>query len=165
MNNKLIADIERNRQRNYLLGYVVPELERLVKSSSTFTKKESIEALSIIKERLILLQEELKNSYVATKKMRWELRQACTHEVLIKRDNCYECAICGECFMLDGINFNCFLVDSLEGRANLYYIISCVINKIAIQDEDIFDVFEDKLYKKYKEYDDIDNLLVYRRSR
>ena len=165
MNNKLITDIYTNEKRNDLLREVVPELEKLVKSSSAFTKKESIEALSIIKERLILLQEELKNSYVATKKMRWELRQACTHEVLIKRDNYHECAICGECFMLDGINFNCFLVDSLEERTNLYYIISCLINEIAIQDEDVFNVFEDKLYEKYQEYDDIDNLLVYRRSR
>lgn len=165
MNNKLIADIERNRQRNYLLGHVVPELERLVKSSSTFTKEESIEALNKIKERLLSLQEELKDSYVMARKMRRELDKCCTHEVLIKRANYYECSICGECFMLDGINFNCFLVDSLEERTNLYYIISCLINEIAIQDEDVFNVFEDKLYKKYKEYDDIDNLLVYRRSR
>ena len=165
MNNKLIADIYKNEKRNDLLRQIVPKLEKLVKSSSVFTKKESIEALNEIKNRLTMLQEELKNSYVAAKKMRWELRQACTHEALIKRDNYYECAICGECFMLDGINFNCFLVDSLEERANLYYIISCMINEIATQDEDIFDVFEDKLYEKYKEYDDSDNLLVYRRTR
>lgn len=165
MNNKLIADIERHRKRNNLLRDIVPELEKLVKSSSAFTMKESIGALNKIKERLLSLQEELKNSYVMARKMRRELDECCTHEVLIKRANYYECSICGECFMLDGINFNCFLVDSLEERTNLYYIISCLINEIAIQNEDVFNVFEDKLYEKYKEYDDIDNLLVYRRSR
>ena len=165
MNNKLIADIERNRKINNLLRDIVPELEKLVKSSSTFTKEESIEALNEIKNRLTILQEELKNSYVMARKMRRQLDECCTHEVLIKRANYYECSICGECFMLDSINFNCFLVDSLEGRANLYYIISCMINEIAIQDEDVFNVFEDKLYEKYKNYDDINNLLVYRRSR
>lgn len=165
MNNKLIADIERNRKRNYLLSNIVPELEILVKNGSVFTKEESIKALSKIKERLILLHEELKNSYVIVKKMRRELYECCTHEALIKRDNYYECAICGECFMLEGINFNCFLVDSLEERSNLYYIISCIINEIAIQDENIFDVFEDRLYERYKNYNKEDNLLVYRRSR
>ena len=87
MNNKLIADIERNRKRNYLLGIVVPELEKLVRNSSAFTKKESIEVLNEIKNRLTMLQEELKNSYVIARKMRWELRQSCTHEVLVKKDN------------------------------------------------------------------------------
>ena len=165
MNNKLIADIERHKKRNYLLSGVVPELERLVKSNNVFTKEESIEALNKIRDRLVLLEEELKESYVIAKKMRRELYEGCTHEALIKRSNYYECVICGEYFMLEGINFNCFLVDSLEERSNLYYIISCIINEIAIQDEDIFDVFENKLYEKYKEYDKEDNLLVYRRSR
>lgn len=166
MNNKLIADICTNEKRNDLLREVAPELEKLVKSSSTFTKKESIEVLSIIKERLILLQEELKNSYVAAKKMRWELRQACTHEVLIKRDNYYECAICGECFKFKNIDFNIFLVECLEPDYYLYNVIlTDVISDIAVNNKDFFDVFEDMLYEKYKVHNDINNLLVYRRSR
>lgn len=165
MNNKLIADIERNRKRRDLLRNVVPELERLVKNSDTFTKEKSIEVLNKIRESLVLLSDELKNSYVMAKKMRMELRDCCTHEVLIKRSNYYECVICGECFGINDINFNCFLVESLEQKTILYYIISCVINEIAINDDDIFNVFEDMLYYKYKDYDDSDNLLVYRRSR
>lgn len=166
MNNKLIADIERHRKRNNLLREVVPELERLVKSSSTFTKEESIKALSIIKERLIFLQEELKNSYVIAKKMRRALDECCTHEVLIKRDNYYECAICGECFGLENIDFNTFLVECLETDYYLYNVIlTNVISDIAINNKDIFEVFEDMLYERYKKHNDIDNLLVYRRSR
>ena len=109
MNNKLIADIERHKKRNYLLSGVVPELARLVKSNNVFTKEESIEALNKIRDRLVLLEEELKESYVIAKKMRRELHEGCTHEALIKRSNYYECVICGEYFMLEGINFNCLI--------------------------------------------------------
>jgi len=165
MNNKLIANIERHRKRGDLLRNVVPELERLVKNSDTFTKEESITALNKIRDSLVLLSDELKNSYVMAKKMRIELRDCCTHEVLIKRSNYYECVICGECFRIDDINFNCFLVDSLEESPMLYYTISCIINEIAINDKDIFIIFEEMLYKKYKDYDNSDNLLIYRRSR
>lgn len=166
MNNKLITDIERHRKRNNLLREVVPELERLVKNSSIFTKEESIKALIIIKERLILLQEELKNSYVIAKKMRRELAEYCTHEVLIKKSNYYECAICGEYFGLENIDFNTFLVECLEPDHYLYNIIaSDIIGEIAMNEEDIFEVFEDMLYERYKEHNDLDNLLVYRRSR
>ena len=56
-------------------------------------------------------------------------------------------------------------MDSLEESPMLYYIISCIINEIAINDKDIFIVFEEMLYKKYKDYDNSDNLLIYRRSR
>jgi hypothetical protein len=135
MNNKLIADIERNRKRNYLLGNIVPELEILVKNGSAFTKEESIEVLNKIRDRLVLLQSELKESYVTARKMRKELNECCTHEVLIKRSNYYECAICGECFGLENIDFNTFLIDSLEEGVHLYYITSCVISEIAINDE------------------------------
>lgn len=165
MNNKLIADIERNRKRNYLLSEVVPELERLVKSSDVFTKEESIEVLNKIRDRLVLLQGELKESYVATRKMRKELNECCTHEVLIKRSNYYECAICGECFGLENIDFNTFLLECLDERYYLFVIVSDVISEIAINNENIFDVFEDRLYERYKNYDKEDNLLVYRRSR
>ena len=166
MNNKLIADIERNRKRNYLLGIVVPELEKLVRNSSAFTKKESIEVLNEIKNRLTMLQEELKNSYVIARKMRWELRQSCTHEVLVKKDNYYECAMCGECFKFENIDFNTFLVECLETDYYLYNVIlTGVISDIAMKDENIFEVFEDMLYERYKVHNNIDNLLVYRRSR
>lgn len=166
MNNKLIADIERNRKRNYLLGHVVPELERLVKNSGTFTKVESIDSLNKIKDKLVLLNEELKNTYVMAKRMRRELGECCIHEVLIKRDNYYECAICGECFKFENIDFNAFLVECLEPDYYLYNIIlSDVISDIAINGKDIFDVFEDMLYERYKAHNNIDNLLVYRRSR
>lgn len=166
MNNKLIADIERNRKRNYLLGHVVPELEKLVKNSGTFTKVESIDALNEIKDKLVLLNDELKNTYVMAKRMRRELDECCIHEVLIKRENYYECAICGECFKLENIDFNTFLVECLEPDYYLYNVIlSDVISDIAMNNKDIFDVFEDTLYEKYKEYDREDNLLVYRRSR
>ena len=166
MNNKLIADIYINEKRKDLLCKVVPELEGLINNSSKFTKKESIKALSIIKERLILLQEELKNSYVIAKKMRRELDECCTHEVLIKKSNYYECAICGECFGLENIDFNTFLVECLETDYYLYNIIlSDIIGKIAMNEEDFFEVFEDMLYERYKEHNDLDNLLVYRRSR
>lgn len=165
MNNKLIADIERNRKRNYLLGNIVPELEKLVKNGGAFTKKDSIEALNKIRDRLVLLQGELKDSYVAARKMRKELNECCTHEVLIKRSNYYECAICGECFMLENIDFNTFLLECLDESHYLFVIVSDVISEIAINDGNIFDVFEDRLYEKYKEYDKEDNLLVYRRSR
>ena len=165
MNNKLIADIENNRKRKDLLHKVVPELERLVKNSGTFSKQESIGALNEIRNRLTMLQDELKNSYVINKKMRRELDECCTHEALIKRGNYYECAICGKCFNINDINFNAFLVECLESRPILFIIVSNVISDIAMKEEVFFEVFEDKLYKKYKEYDDIDNLLVYRRSR
>ena len=165
MNYRLIVDIYINEKRKNLLRKIVPELDTLVKNSISFTRKESIEALNKIKDRLVLLQTELKESYVIAKKMRKELNESCTHEVLIKRDNYYECVICGECFGLENIDFNTFLVESLEERANLYYITSCVISEIAMNDEDIFGVFEDRLYKNYKNYDKEDNLLVYRRSR
>ena len=165
MNNKLIVDIERNRKRNYLLSEVVPELERLVKSSDVFTKEESIEVLNKIRDRLVLLQGELKDSYVAARKMRKELNECCTHEVLIKTSNYYECAICGECFMLENIDFNTFFLECLDERYYLFVIVSDVISENAINDGNIFDVFEDRLYEKYKEYDKEDNLLVYRRSR
>lgn len=166
MNNKLITDIERHRKRNNLLREVVPELERLVKSSSIFTKEECIKALSIIKDRLILLHEELKNSYVIAKKMRRELDECCNHEVLIKKSNYYECSICGECFKFENIDFNTFLVECLETDYYLYNVIlSDIISDIAINNKDIFEVFEDMLYEEYKTHNDIDNLLVYRRSR
>lgn len=166
MNNKLISDIYKNDKRKDLLCKVVPELEKLIKNSSKFTKKESIEALNKIRDRLVLLQSELKNTFVIARKMRWELRQVCTHEVLIKKDNYYECAICGECFKLENIDFNTFLVECLETDYYLYNIIlSDIISDIAMKDEDIFDVFEDMLYERYKVHNDIDNLLVYRRSR
>ena len=166
MNNKLIADIYKNEKRKDLLCELVPELEKLIKNSSKFTKKESIEALNKIRERLVLLNEELKNTFVTARKMRWELRQACTHEALIKRDNYYECAICGECFKFENIDFNTFLVECLETDYYLYNVIlSDIISDIAMKDEDIFDVFEDMLYERYKVHNDIDNLLVYRRSR
>ena len=165
MNNKLIADIEMNRKRNNLLRDIVPELEKLVKSSSTFTKEESIEALNEIKERLVLLKEEENNSYIMVKKKRFELRQVCTHEALIKRDNYYECVICGECFKFENIDFNTFLLECLDERHYLFVMASDIISEIAMNDEDIFDVFEDRLYEKYKDYDKEDNLLIYRRSR
>jgi len=165
MNNKLIADIEIHRQRGNILRKVVPELEGLVKNSDTFTKEESIEVLNKIREKLVLLSDELKNSYVIAKKMRMELRDCCTHEVLIKKSNYYECVICGNCFGLEHIDFNSFLVESLENCPYLYVMVSDIIGEIAIKGEDIFAVFEDMLYKKYKTYDDSDNLLVYRRSR
>ena len=165
MNNKLIADIERNKKRNYLLGNIVPELEILVKNGGAYTKEESMEALNKIRDKLVLLQSELKNSNVIARKLRRELYECCTHEILIKRSNYYECAICGECFRLENIDFNTFLIDSLEERSNLYYIISCIVSEIAMNDGNIFDVFENRLYEKYREYYKEDDLLVYRRSR
>ena len=166
MNNKLIADIYKNEKRKDLLCELVPELEKLIKNSRIFTKKESIEALNKIRDRLVLLNEELKNTFVTARKMRWELRQACTHEALIKRDNYYECAICGECFKFENIDFNTFLVECLETDYYLYNVIlTDVITDIAINNKDIFEVFEDMLYERYKKHNDIDNLLVYRRSR
>ena len=80
MNNKLIANIERHKKRNYLLSEVVPELERLVKSNNVFTKEESTEVLNKIRDRLVLLQCELKESYVIAKKMRRELHEGCKAE-------------------------------------------------------------------------------------
>ena len=166
MNNKLIANIYINEKRKDLLCKVVPELEKIIKNSSKFTKKESIEALSIIRDKVVLLQEELKNTFVAARKMRWGLRQACTHEALVKKSNYYECAICDECFKLDDINFNSFLVECLETDYYLYNVIlTNVISDIAINNKDIFEVFEDMLYERYKKHNDIDNLLVYRRLR
>ena len=166
MNNKLIVDMERNKKRNYLLGHVVPELEGLIKNCGTFTKVESIEALNKIKDKLVLLNDELKNTYVMAKRMRRELDECCIHEVLIKRDNYYECAICGECFKFENIDFNAFLVECLETDYYLYNVIlSDIISDIAMKDEDIFNVFEDMLYERYKVHNDIDNLLVYRRTR
>lgn len=165
MNNKLIADIYKNGKRNDLLKEIVPKLETLVKNSDTFTKKESVTALNKVRDSLVLLRDELNSSYVKAKGMRKILRNSCTHEIIIKKSNYYECVICGECFKLDDINFNCFLVENLEECSMLYYIISCIINDIAMNDEDVFSVFEDMLYDKYKNYGDSDNLLVYRRSR
>lgn len=166
MNNKLIANIYINEKRKDLLCKVVPELERLINNGSKFTKEESIKALSIIRDKVVMLQEELKNTFVAARKMRWGLRQACTHEILVKKDYYYECAICDECFKLDSINFDAFLVECLETDYYLYNVILAdVISDIAINNKDIFEVFEDMLYERYKKRNDIDNLLVYRRSR
>lgn len=166
MNIKLISDIYINEKRKDLLCKVVPELEKLIKNSSKFTKKESIEVLNKIRDRLVLLQSELKNTFVTARKMIWELRQACTHEVLIKKDNYYECAICGECFKFENIDFNTFLVECLEPDYYLYNVILYdIIGEIAMNEDDFFEVFEDMLYERYKVHNDIDNLLVYRRSR
>ena len=160
MNNKLIAEIERHRERQYVLSKVIPEIKTLLKRSSTFTKEESIIALEKIKQHLILLENELKNGYVTAKKMRRDLHNSCTHEVLIKNSNCYECCICGKYFIFDDIDFDTFLIDSLEvDPMNYHNLIFHIINEIATSDEDIMDVFEDRLYSKN------DNLLVYRRSR
>ena len=71
----------------------------------------------------------------------------------------------GECFGLENIDFNTFLLECLDERYYLFVIVSDVISEIAINNENIFDVFEDRLYERYKNYDKEDNLLVYRRSR
>ena len=63
MNNKLIAEIGRNDKRISLLREMVPELKILLKNASTFTREESIEALNKIREKLVLLEDELKNNY------------------------------------------------------------------------------------------------------
>ena len=77
------------------------------------------------------------------KKKRFELRQVCTHEALIKRNNYYECVICGECFKFENIDFNTFLLECLDDRHYLFVMASDIISEIAMNDEDIFDVFED----------------------
>ncbi len=159
MNNKLIAEIERHKERQYVLSKVVPEIKSLLKKSSIFTKEESITALKKIKQHLIILEEEYKNRFVTAKRMRKELYDSCTHDILTKNANWYECFICRDRFILDDIDFNCFLIESLEENPMLYSIISHIINEIATNDEDIMEVFEDRLYSKN------DNLLIYRRSR
>ena len=149
MNNKLIAEIGRNDKRISLLREMVPELKILLKNGSTFTREESIEVLNKIREKLVLLEDELKNNYVLAKKLRRQVHEECTHEALVKKSNYYECAICDECFKLDDINFNTFLVECLETDYYLYNVIlTNVISDIAINNKDIFEVFKDMLYER-----------------
>ena len=161
MNNKLIVEKERLIERRDLLIDVIPKLKTILKNSSVFTKEESIIALERIKKYLELLNEEEKNNRVSMKKLHKEIYNSCTHDVIIKENNeknIYECCICHEYFVLDDINFNCFLIDDVDGKQMSWFsLISHIIKEIAINDDDIFEVFEDKLYSKNN------NLLVYRR--
>ena len=163
MDNKLIAEIEVRSKREKILDNVIPEIKRLLNvDSSKFTKEESIVALEKIRDYFVSLDEEYKSHFTNIKSLYLTLYDTCKHEVLMRENNSNicKCAICGERLIIDDINFDCFLIDSIEGNhMNSWSLISYIIKEIASNDEDIMEVFEDKLYSKN------DSLLVYRRSR
>lgn len=162
MNNKLIAEKERLSKRHRALREVIPKIKELLKDREQFSKKDSIEALKKITDYLSQFEEEARMDFITLKKLHRDIINNCNHEILVKEGikNIYHCAICNELFMLDDIDFDCFLIESIEDSAmNYFWLLSSIIKEIATNDENIMDIFESRLYKKNNK------LLVYRRSR
>ena len=118
-------------KRITMLHESIPKIENLINYSSVFKNKDSIESLDVIKKKLLVLKDEFRSDIVQKRKMIFELHNNCKHEVLVSSSKGYRCPVCDACIALNNIDFDCFLVDSLEEKPFIYIYIEDILKEIA----------------------------------
>lgn len=141
MNNELLT------KRYQLFGklddcHVIDRINKfLEKYEKEFTTEQSKEAISRIKNYLSTKVKEKNNLDLQKENIRSEIKATCKHEILTKNYDQAICLICGHWDFIKEINYDHFFFEDLMYPEERY--IYEIIYKIAINDEDIFEVFED----------------------
>lgn len=113
----------------------------LEKYETEFTTEQSKEAISRIKEFVNGKVKEQTSLELEKEKIRNEIRTTCKHEILRKNYDQAVCLICGHWDFIKEVNYNHFFFEELMYPEENY--IYEIIYKIAINDENVFEVFED----------------------
>lgn len=157
MNNELIRNKKELEKKTGDIYYKINKIENLLKKSAgKFKSEESLQALKEISEYLKLKQEEEKALSQKFDECKRQIIASCKHEILISNYNQEICMICGRLVCSDKTAPEYYLVET-NYRNEIYSI----INKIAEEDKDIMDVFEDYITKSKM----LEKVRIYRRTR
>ena len=126
---------------------------------SIFKKEESINAINEIINYCEQEQKKFRDLSIESKKMYFEFRKCCEHDILKEIDNVeniyYECTICHRKFLKNEIDFDCFIL-SQEFNS---YLVHEIIKNYLKSDKDMYDVILDYL----SEHNGLKDTKVYRR--
>lgn len=158
MNNKLITqryDLQMALREEYFIKNIE---EFVIENSHLFENAESLVALNKIREYLStrkIFFDSVKEQLNITKK---EISACCQHEVLKKNYDQAICLICGHWDFIKDVQYNHFFIEDTDfySESNIIEI----INRIAINNQNIFDVFEDYIAESKE-----NKMKIYRRVR
>lgn len=145
MNNELLVKREELYKKTRKCQVVDRIKDFLDKYEKEFTSVNSKEAIKRIKQFLIQKEEENQTLEIERIILKKEIMATCKHEIVKKNYDQAICLICGQWDFINEINYSHYFFEDLmyPEEEEIYEIIS----KIAINNQDVFEVFEDYLDK------------------
>ncbi len=143
MNNELIVKREELYKKFRKEQTIQNIKDFLVKYEKEFSSVESKKAIERIKQFLALKEKEEQSLEIEKIDLKKQIMISCKHEILKKNYDQAICLICGHWDFINEISYrHYFLEDLMYPEEEKIYEI---IYKIAINGQDVFEVFEDYL--------------------
>lgn len=158
MNKDLLIKNKELYEEEKLLYFTISRIEEVLKKQSFYQKAESISALTKIKAYLEEKKNRLNFIEQEQKRIRKELRNTCTHEIILKTDLNTNCAICNRLF-INPPSFEHILIEYDGYLTPSFYqeLDTCIID--TAENTNTLDEFEEKVTNKIKQ------IRLYRRTK
>jgi len=143
MNNGLLIKREELYKKARKCQVVDSINDFLTKYEKEFTSGNSIEAIKRIKQFLVQKEKENQTLEIERIALEKEIMSTCKHEIVKKNYDQAICLICGHWDFINEINYSHYFFEDLmyPEEGEIYEIIS----KIAINNQNVFEVFEEYL--------------------
>ncbi len=143
MNNELLVKREELYKKFRKIQTMQNIKDFLVKYEKEFTSEESKMAIERIKQFLVLKEKEEQSLEIEKIELKKQIVASCKHEIVRKNYDQAICLICGHWDFINEINYSHYFLEDLmyPEEEKIYEI----IYKIATNNQDVFEVFEDYL--------------------